>query len=97
MLGGWVGALLVLVAAAIALVSAVGMSLMRDPLQRLHFVTPPATLSAALVAVAFWMEEAHRAAAAKVSFAMLVLFLTSGVASQATARAIRNRCRTDRA
>lgn len=87
----WVGAIAVLAAGAIALVSAGAVWAMRDPIQRLHFVTPAATLSAALVSLGFWVSEPQKAAAAKVSVAMALLVAANAVVTHATARAIRVR------
>ena len=71
-------------AGAVALIAAIGMCAMRDPFQRLHYVTPPATVSAILLAVAAWASEGQRSAAAKVSFAALVLVAVNGVGTTLT-------------
>ena len=87
----WAGGIAAVAAGLVALASALGMSWMRAPLQRLHFVTPAATVSSALLALGFWMAEPAKTAAAKASLALLLLFGVNGVVGQATGRSIRSR------
>lgn len=89
----WAGGIAAIAAGAVTLACAVAMSAMRDPLQRLHFVTPAATLAASLLMTAYWMAEPDKAAAGKASLGLMVLFIANGAIGQATGRAIRSRSR----
>ena len=80
---------LLVVAGAIALVSAVGALVMRDALQRLHYVAPPSTISAALVTVALFIGEHDKDVGLKAAFATCALAVMNGVIAHATARATR--------
>lgn len=80
---------LLVAAAAVTLLSAVGAALMRDPLQRLHYVSPPSTLGVALVAAAFFVGEHDKDVALKAAFVGVALAVMNGVISHATARATR--------
>ena len=83
--------ILLVLAAVVALVSAIGAAVMRDPLQRLHYIAPPATLSAALVTVAVFIDDPNKDVGAKALFVTVVLSLMNGVGSHATARGARVR------
>ncbi len=89
------GAVLVLVclvgAAAVAFVSSLGVLVMRDPFQRLHFIAPPATLSAVLVIVAVGLGARSTQATLKTAAVALLLLVINGVVTHATARAVRLR------
>lgn len=84
------GALLV-VAVAIAIVSAVGMAVVRDTLQRLHFSAMAVSLSASLIVVAVFIEQAAADACIKVVLIAVLLFLMNSILTHATARAVRVR------
>jgi monovalent cation/proton antiporter MnhG/PhaG subunit len=71
-----------------AAAGAVGLGVMRDPFQRLHFLTLPCSVSAPLLTLAILLHEPQKQAAAKVALIALVLFAMNGVVTQATARAI---------
>ncbi len=71
----------------LTVVCAVGVMVMRDPYQRLHFVSPPATLSAALVAGAVILHGGNLEAIVKVLLVCLLLTFQNGLVSHATARA----------
>ena len=71
-----------------AVTGAVGMWLMRDPYQRLHYITLPCSVSSGLLTVAILLHDPQKQAAAKVALVALVLFLMNAVVTQATARAI---------
>ncbi len=78
---------LALVAASLTLASAVGVAAMRDPYQRLHFVAPPATLAASLVALALWLDGAGPSAGVQGTLSALLLAAMTGVLGHASARA----------
>jgi multicomponent Na+:H+ antiporter subunit G len=73
------------------LMSALGVLVMRDALDRLHFTTPAATLAPVCFAVAVLVEEPLSSAGVKAVLVALVIVLTTPVLSHATARAVRIR------
>ena len=87
----WLVLVLILAAALIALVSSVGLMVMRDPFQRLHFIAPPATLSAAFVTVAVAIGSRDPQATFKAGMVAALLLAINGVVTHATARAARAR------
>ena len=80
-------AVLIALAVFFALVGALGIWLMRDPYQRLHFITLPCSVSAWLIAVAVLLGEKQKQSGVKVLLIAAVLFAINAVATQATARA----------
>jgi monovalent cation/proton antiporter MnhG/PhaG subunit len=78
---------LVGVAAAITLLCAIGVLVMRDAYQRLHYLSPPATVSAFLIVLAVALDGGGVAATIKVILVAVVLTLLNGVVSHACARA----------
>ena len=74
-------------AVALTFCCSIGVLVMRDPLQRLHFIAPPASLSAFLVVLAVLAQEHSWASASKVLLVALLLAVVNGVATHATARA----------
>jgi len=80
-------AVLAVAAAAVALLSAIGTAVMPDPWQRLHFVSPPATLSAFVLALAVGFSGAGAQATLKAVSVAVVLTVSNGVVGHATARA----------
>jgi multicomponent Na+:H+ antiporter subunit G len=75
------------VAVAVALLSALGMALMRDPYQKLHYIAPPASLSAICIAVALFLSEKQKLAAGKGLLIAVLLYFMNAVITHATARA----------
>jgi monovalent cation/proton antiporter MnhG/PhaG subunit len=75
-------------ACALALIGSLGMWVMRDAYQRLHYLTLPCGLSAPLVVVAVFLHDPQKQASAKVALAALVLFALNAVVTHATARAV---------
>lgn len=71
-----------------AAVGALGVWLMRDPYQRLHYLTLPCSVSGGLVTLAVLLDEHQKQAAAKVALITLALFAMNAVVTQATARAV---------
>jgi multicomponent Na+:H+ antiporter subunit G len=84
-------ATLVAAAALLALVCAVGVLALPDPYQKLHFIAPPATLSAAAIALALFLGEPDRQAGAKATLVAVLLTVMNAVVTHATARAARIR------
>lgn len=82
-------AVLLLVSSSLTLVCSVGLAVMRDPLQRLHFLSPPTAISAPLLAVVVFLDGQGVQAGLKVSLIALLLVLMNAVGSHATARAVR--------
>ncbi len=77
-------------AAGLTVVSAVGMALMRDVYQRLHFVSP-VSVAALLVAAAVWVSQPEIQAGGKATLCAAILFVMNGVLGHATARAARGK------
>ncbi|HET9596336.1 MAG TPA: monovalent cation/H(+) antiporter subunit G [Anaeromyxobacteraceae bacterium] len=73
--------------AFLAVACGIGVLVMRDPWQRLHFSAPPATLGAALLALAIALESGPRAAL-KPLLVVLLLTVQNGVVTHALARAV---------
>jgi monovalent cation/proton antiporter MnhG/PhaG subunit len=71
-----------------ALAGALGVAVMRDAYQRLHYLTLPCAVSSGLLVLAVLLHEPQKIAAAKVALVALVLFAMNAVVTQATARAI---------
>lgn len=82
---------LLVVSIGLTLVCSLGLVVMRTPYERLHFVTPPASIGALCLALAIVVDGRSAGASAK-ALAMAVLMLVSnGVVSHVTARAARIR------
>ncbi|HSU68706.1 MAG TPA: monovalent cation/H(+) antiporter subunit G [Tepidisphaeraceae bacterium] len=79
------------VAVLLAIVCAVGVVVMRDPYQRLHFPSVVVTFSTLLIAIAVWIEEKDPQARIKVTLIGLLLFVMNSVLTAATAKSIRIR------
>lgn len=80
-------AVLLFLAVAITLCCAVGVLVMRDPLQRLHYISPPASVCAFLLVAAVLVQEQSWQSATKVLLIALMVSVVNGVATHATARA----------
>jgi monovalent cation/proton antiporter MnhG/PhaG subunit len=80
-------AVLLGLAVLVTVFSAVGVLVMRDPYQRLHFISPPASVSAVLVVVALLVYEPQKQAALKAFVVAFVLYFMNAVVTHATARA----------
>ena len=80
-------AVLLFCAVALTLCCTVGVLVMRDPLQRLHYLAPPASVSAFLIVAAVLVQEHSWQSATKVLLIAGVLSLMNGVAAHATSRA----------
>lgn len=80
---------------AFVLLSCIGMMMMKDAFQRVHFVSPPATLGIGCIAAAVILEEGFTKTGAQASIKVLIVggafFLINAVLTHATARAARTR------
>lgn len=86
-----VAAILVAVAVALNLASAVGLVAMRDPYQRLHYLAPPASLAPLLLAIALFFGCHDKQPGLKMLLLTAILNAVNGVVTHATARAHRLR------
>ena len=85
-----VGALL-LIGVATQLVSILGVCVMQDPYDRLHFTSPANTVAPIAIAAAIVVEEGLWPVGVKVMLVALVLLVTNPLVTHATARAGRVR------
>jgi monovalent cation/proton antiporter MnhG/PhaG subunit len=77
------------IAVLLAILCSVGVMVMRDAFQRLHFPAVVVTLSTLLIAIAVWVEEKDPQARIKVILIGLLLFVMNSVLTAATAKAVR--------
>ncbi|MBV8780439.1 MAG: monovalent cation/H(+) antiporter subunit G [Phycisphaerae bacterium] len=87
----WITGSLVGVAVLLAILCALGLAIMRDAYQRLHFTTPVVSISSLLIAIAVWLEDGDWQARIKVILIALILCVMNAILSHATARAVRIR------
>ncbi len=87
----WIVALLLGGAVLIAVLSSVGVLVMKDVYQRLHYIGPPTTLGSILITVAVFLDEEQKLAGLKMLLTTGVLIAINGVITHATARAERIR------
>ena len=85
-----IGALLV-IGVGVTLASCVGVLVMRDAYDRLHFTAPATTIAPLAIAAAIVLEERFSAAGIKALLVALALLVTNPVLTHATARAARIR------
>jgi monovalent cation/proton antiporter MnhG/PhaG subunit len=83
--------ILLWIAVAVGLVSALGMVVMKDFYERLHYLAPPSTLSIFLVTVAIGIQEGASQALTKAILSAVALALINPVITHAMARASRIR------
>lgn len=83
--------ILLAIAVLTALASCIGMLVMRDPYQRLHYLSPAASISPILIMVAVVLQEGLKQAGIKAILIAAVMFVMNAVLSHATARAFRIR------
>jgi len=79
------------VASLLTLACCIGLAVMPRPIERLHYVAPPTTIAAGLVTVALFLADPDADVGARAAFFTLTLVLMNGVATHATARAMRIR------
>jgi monovalent cation/proton antiporter MnhG/PhaG subunit len=82
-------------AAAIVLASALGILVMRDVYRKLHFVTPAALVAPALVALAVFVQEGLDENTGETLLALLFVVIAGPYLTHATIRAARIRERGD--
>ncbi len=75
--------------------ASVGVLVMRDPYQKLHFVTPAALVAPALVALAIFVQVGMYASTGETFLALLFMIIAGPFLSHATIRAIRVREKGD--
>ncbi|MGB8987932.1 MAG: monovalent cation/H(+) antiporter subunit G [Candidatus Sulfotelmatobacter sp.] len=73
----------------VTLLSVLGMMRVRDPYQRMHYIAPPASLSAALITLAIFLQRGFKPESFKALFATVVLIGMNSVVTHAAARAFR--------
>jgi multicomponent Na+:H+ antiporter subunit G len=88
---GLLVAALLVVGVGVALASCVGVLLMRDAYDKLHFTAPATTIAPLAIAAAIVLEERLSAAGLKALLVALALLVTNPVLTHATARAARIR------
>ncbi len=76
-------------AVALAIVCSIGLGVMRDVYQRLHFSAPVVSISMVLIAIAVWIEDSDPQPRIKVLLIGAVLFVMNSILTHATARAAR--------
>jgi multicomponent Na+:H+ antiporter subunit G len=84
-------AALLVVGVGVTLISCLGVLVMRNAYDRLHFTSPATTIAPLAIAAAVVVEERLSAAGIKALLIALVLLVTNPVLTHATARAGRIR------
>jgi monovalent cation/proton antiporter MnhG/PhaG subunit len=84
-------AVLLALGVAVTWLSCLGVLLMRDPYDRLHYTAPASALAPVLIAAAVVVTEGLSAAGVKALLVAFVLVATNPVLGHATARAARIR------
>jgi multicomponent Na+:H+ antiporter subunit G len=79
----------------VVLLSCLGMAALRDPIDRLHLVTPASTLGVSAVCAAVVVHEGLDASGVSAILLAAVVATTSPLVSHATARSIAVRSRAD--
>jgi len=87
--------LLLVLAVLIVLGASVGLLVMRDAYQKLHFVTPAALVAPALVALAILVQVGVYENTGETFLALLLMIIAGPFLSHATIRAIRVREKGD--
>ncbi len=82
-------------AVAVVISASVGVLVMRDPYQKLHFVTPAALVAPALVALAVLVQMGLYENTGETCLALLFMVIAGPYLSHATIRAIRVREKGD--
>jgi multicomponent Na+:H+ antiporter subunit G len=77
------------IAVLITLASVLGMLRLRDVYQRMHYIAPPASLSAMLITLAIFLQRGFKPESFKALFTTVVLIGMNSVVTHATARAFR--------
>lgn len=79
------------IAAALVVISSIGVLVMRDVYQKLHFVTPGALVAPVLVALAVLVQKGYQEDTAGAFLAVAFLAVAGPVLAHATIRAARTR------
>jgi monovalent cation/proton antiporter MnhG/PhaG subunit len=82
---------LLALAVLVVWISAAGMLRMRDAYQRMHFMSPPASLTVFLITIAVFLQQGLKPESFKALFIVLILLAMNTVVTHATARAFRIR------
>lgn len=82
---------LLVLAVAIVLISSVGVLMMRDAYQRLHYVTPISLVAPIFVGLAVLVKSGHTMTTIEMWLALLFVVIASPLVSHATIRATRIR------
>lgn len=82
-------------AAAIVVISSVGVLVMRDAYQKLHFVGPVAMVSPVPVTLAVWLHVGNKATTLEAMLTLLLVIIASPFLTHATIRAARIREKGD--
>lgn len=80
---------LLALAVLIAVASVLGMMRMRDPYQKMHYLAPPASLSAIFITIAIFLQRGLKPESFKAAFVSVVLIGMNTVVTHAAARALR--------
>jgi multisubunit Na+/H+ antiporter MnhG subunit len=83
------GAMLVAIAVGLAVVCAVGLAIVQDSLERLHFSAVVVSFSVGLITIAIWITDPVWQSRIKATIVAVILFLMNSILSHSTARAIR--------
>ena len=86
-----IACILVSIATALAFVCAIGVAIVKTPLERLHFSATVTSFGAGLIAAAVWLDDPNWQSRLKVLLIAIVLFAMNSILSHSTARAIRIR------
>jgi multisubunit Na+/H+ antiporter MnhG subunit len=81
--------LFVAVAVLVVLTSVLGMLCVRDPYQRMHYISPPASLSAIFIAIAIWIQRGVKPESFKALLIAGILIGMNSIVTHAAARAFR--------
>ncbi len=81
--------ILLAVGVLITLLSVLGMWRMRDPYQRMHYISAPAALSAACFTIAIFLQDGLKPEGFKALLTTLVLMGMNTAVTHAAARALR--------
>ncbi len=80
---------LLALAVVIVLAAVAAMMRMRDPYQKMHYLAPPASLSAAFITIAIFLQRGSKPESFKAVFVTLTLIGMNTVVTHAAARALR--------
>lgn len=83
--------ILIEVAVAVSLFSTIGILVMEDINEKLHYLAPPATVGIGLITIAVVLQEGLSQASVKTLLCAFIVFVTNPVLTHATSRAARIR------